>query len=329
MVGFASFYGIILGAYVQELAALMYGGNHSAELHLASHQPQPPAHRNFFATSAFRGVGRRADYVRRIPLQLIFTWKGSTMDQLPPPLLQNVQRTIAMNSDLQVRWLGDAECRGYLQSYYDQELVQFFTQEKLGMYRGDICRAAVLAKEGGFYVDLDFQLNEPLTTLVENDTTFMSAFGHYDWDHGILNALMGATPDNPIVKESIEQIRQRYRAGPKENMPLLGPTSLRTAMVKFAKQICSSSQVVSEATLRWECGPEVLKMYQERHLACFEEYGDIDPACPAARRLAIQQAPETAYVIYSADHSVVGWPRFAGCTGYGCGGGGHQPDEHP
>lgn len=361
--GFALLCGIVFGSVVQEPAALRIGCNYSLVRKLAENRdfshpiPRAPtlnyshAETSAKQTGINSSAGNKSDAdiranasginfsvrVQNITPQLILTWKGSSMDELPPAVLRNVKKTIAQNPDLKVRWLGDDACLEYLESHYDSEIADYFSHESVGMFRGDICRAAVLAREGGFYVDLDVQLLETLETLVEKDTTFMSVFGA---NHGgpevILNALMAAKPGNPIVIESIEQIRHLYRTWqkwPKEDWPLVGPTSLFNALKKFAKQTCSSSQISSEVTPRWECGPEVLRMHKELLLLCSLEgmgaFEASDTSCPPARRQAIQQNGGAGYVIVGADGGIVGWPRFAECREDGCGAGGHQAAELP
>ena len=56
--------------------------------------------------------------------------------------------------DLQVLYFNNSACRSYL-AQNNPDMIKYFDREKHGSYRGDICRTAVLAKEGGFYLDLD------------------------------------------------------------------------------------------------------------------------------------------------------------------------------
>merc|ERR1719487_804090 len=80
---------------------------------------------------------------------------------------------------LQPRWLGDKACHDYIITHYDEELAGFFDRAHPGNYRGDICRAAVLYREGGFYADVDVELKVPLTELVDAETTFMSVYSEH------------------------------------------------------------------------------------------------------------------------------------------------------
>ena len=107
-----------------------------------------------------------------IPRQLILTGPGSFLQDLPLEVQRNVEDIITANPTLNVQWFSDADCYSYISYYYDSELAGMFRREFRGSFRGDLCRAAVLYREGGFYVDLDFELLVPLTTLIGVSTPF-------------------------------------------------------------------------------------------------------------------------------------------------------------
>ncbi|CAK0866421.1 unnamed protein product, partial [Prorocentrum cordatum] len=111
----------------------------------------------------------------KIPLQLVMTAKAGGVDDLPPKQRDNVRETLALNPELTLRFLTDEDCRGFISKNYEPDLLSAFDNEKHGSYRGDICRAAVIAIEGGFYADLDVQFRVPFVKMVDEGTTFMSA----------------------------------------------------------------------------------------------------------------------------------------------------------
>merc|ERR1719399_1287987 len=77
-----------------------------------------------------------------------------------------------------------------------------------GYYRGDICRAAILYQEGGFYTDVDVELAVPLFQLVDENTTFMSALSI---NGDIFNGLIATVPKSEILGETLNEIREWYR----------------------------------------------------------------------------------------------------------------------
>lgn len=258
---------------------------------------------------------------RKIPAQLVYTAKDKHFEKIPPDVQNNINRTIELNHDLRVRWFDDQDCLEYIKLHYDNELAKYFVSEKLGMFRGDMCRAAVLAKEGGFYLDLDAQIREPLSSLVEADTTFMSAVAEHD-GLVILNAILASAPGDAIMRESMEQMRKRYRSN--EEPTYLGPEALADAFQSVHDRDCMAEEVISGATPRWVCGSEVVRLYQERSYSCWPPDPDRPPEdCPAERALGMMGFEHAAYGIFMGS-KLIGWPRLAECGILGCDAGGHD-----
>merc|ERR1719247_1409089 len=112
-----------------------------------------------------------------------------------------------MDPQIRVRWLDDQGCLKYLNTHFKPQYADMLRKERRGSFRGDICRAAVLYREGGFYTDLDLELRIPLTKVVDKTTTFMSCFTA---DNAILNALIATTPRNPVMRETLKELRKWY-----------------------------------------------------------------------------------------------------------------------
>jgi mannosyltransferase OCH1-like enzyme len=71
--------------------------------------------------------------------------------------------------------------------------------------RCDILRLEVLARDGGVYVDCDFECFRPIDELLEGIDFFVAYIGPERPAHGIT----GAAPAHPIVVRSLEEIRPR------------------------------------------------------------------------------------------------------------------------
>lgn len=267
-----------------------------------------------------RGNGRS----RKIPSQIVFTAKSSSMKDLPAELQRNVNRTLRLSPDLRVRWFGDRDCMEYIKKYYDDELSRIFASETLGMYRGDICRAAVLAKEGGFYSDVDLEMKVPVTSLVEDDTTFMSAFAGQG--SIVLNAIMASVPGDAIMLESIEQMRQQYRS--KRLDSFLGCRALRNAMEVVQTKECGNESLILHETPRWTCGSEVVRMFQERFYNCMPPDPGLNETsdCNAKRGMAMMHLDHGSLGIFIGSH-LIGWPYTAECVLSDCNDGGHDRSE--
>ena len=124
----------------------------------------------------------------------------SGLSALPEALRENINNTLDVNLAMPYTYFDDAKCLNLLKEYGDDGLEDLFLSSPEGKYRSDICRTVYLYQNGGFYVDLDFELVKPLTNLVDANTSFMSA---WTMTGDILNALMGAEPKSAILKRTI------------------------------------------------------------------------------------------------------------------------------
>jgi mannosyltransferase OCH1-like enzyme len=169
----------------------------------------------------------------------------------------------------EVRYFGDRACHSYISKYYDTELVGMFDAATPGYYRGDICRAAVLYREGGYYMDVDVQLIGPVSRLVEASTTFMSVYSIFG---DVFNGLLAAEPQSEILGETLQMIRKWYRGEiPREcHQGLMGTRTMHCALKKIMKKTCPSVSLATmkQSQLQWECGQHNIRMYREGNLDC-------------------------------------------------------------
>lgn len=263
---------------------------------------------------------------RKIPPQLILTGKQASFDELPHKIRHNIHRTLKFTPELRLRWVGDCECLEFIKSHYDDELARIFATEPKGMFRGDLCRAAVLAKEGGFYTDLDVQMKEPLTSLVSDNTTFMSAVS---LPNVLLNAIMAAAPGSAIVLRSIEHMRAIYRSGVVPQF--LGPQALYQALHSTREKECAHQIPLASSAERWLCGSEEIRMLQERFYSCWPPPPNRPKSdCPSGRALSMWAFDGAGWGIFAGgpEDKLVGWSRMEECLDYGCGAGGpvHSDD---
>merc|ERR1719440_732361 len=196
-----------------------------------------------------------------LPAQLIMTGKPETVEEMPGDVSANIRNTQRLSGHLSFRWFGDKACRQYIKDHYDEELVDMFDSQK-GMYRGDICRSAVLYNEGGFYLDADLEMAVPITSIVDKDTTFASAYS----DNGdIFNAIIAAEPKSEVLAENLQEIR-RWNRGESKQEGLLGTLCLQRALQTVVHKRCAANLTTMKNTTRWTCGRHNIKMFTEAPL---------------------------------------------------------------
>mmetsp|Transcript_72999 Transcript_72999/g.144684 ORF Transcript_72999/g.144684 Transcript_72999/m.144684 type:complete len:335 (+) Transcript_72999:41-1045(+) len=282
--------------------------------------------------SRLRGAGNFNEIpAARIPRQLVLTSKEASPDTLPAPVKANLGRTLELETGagLTMRWLDDHACLAYMEEHFGYIFKERLKNEPRGSFRGDICRAAVLYREGGFYVDLDVQMRVPLTTLVDDNTTFMTAFTA---DGAILNAIIATEPHNSIMAETLRELRRWYDgetshyASPDEETSTewMGPMTMYRGLRRVMKLHCPHMPY-SDVRMqhRWTCGAQQLVTYNERELDCSEpvESGE----CPPSRANSTFAGANFGLFVGGPWHGprkLVAWPRFEACKDWGCDGGG-------
>jgi len=271
-----------------------------------------------------------------IPRQLILTGPGSFLQDLPLEVQRNVEDIITANPTLNVQWFSDADCYSYISYYYDSELAGMFRREFRGSFRGDLCRAAVLYREGGFYVDLDFELLVPLTTLIGVSTTFLSVFAA---NGAILNALMASTPYSGVLHETLVELRKWYRGSvPRHADPtldatatsdLMGQLTLHRAVRRVISSTCPEhTPLLAGSQLDWSCGSnDMFRFFIEEELQCNVVKSTSECSVQRARspfvglRYGIWTPGSSPSSRSSTNerNQLIGWPRFEACRRWGCG----------
>lgn len=280
--------------------------------------------------SSEEAAGESSDTKKRIPLQLLMTGPFESIDKFPADARKNLDNTRAKSAGLKLRYLNDRQCRIYIRSNFDDELLRDYDIEKRGSFRGDLCRSAVLFREGGFYMDLDFQLHVPIQTLINESTTLMTIFAQKTYQTMeeqllpaplVLNALIAVEPNNDIMRNVLEKTKDWYADN---SGGLLGPTMMQQAISETIKNSCPHVSFTGESRPGGaECGSERFRFYQEEPLGEGKECvmkGEI--VCPKER--ALNGYWGTKIGIFSVgeetrDARLIGWPRFAGCAEGGCG----------
>jgi len=261
----------------------------------------------------------------QIPWQVIMTGKEETIDALPDHLKKNVKRTQALNPDMTFRYLSDVDCRKYVRRHFDDALADIYINEKAPQFRGDICRAAVLLNEGGFYADLDLQPTVPFQELVDESTKFMSVFTE---DGAILNALMATVPKSPILNNTIREFHDWYKGGRRIKQSegeWMGTVTLKRGITSFMNRNCPQVNIDVKRhgqSLQWACGPHALRFFREEKLQCGQRRnnrGKENPECPHERARSNFKGAKYGIFEEGEQRRIVAWPRMVSCDSWWCG----------
>jgi len=251
----------------------------------------------------------------KIPLQLVMTAKAGGVDDLPPKQRDNVRETLALNPELTLRFLTDEDCRGFISKNYEPDLLSAFDNEKHGSYRGDICRAAVIAIEGGFYADLDVQFRVPFVKMVDEGTTFMSALDIYC---NVLNALFAVEPSSAVMHSVIAAIRDWY-AQPGASRPrgsFLGTVTMLAGLKDVVSHDCPGMDIRNATELQRSCGSHhQFRFFTEQRIRCARTATE---ECPLGRQLTHFDGVRFGLFEPGPNRKLVAWSRFETCSKWGC-----------
>jgi mannosyltransferase OCH1-like enzyme len=172
-----------------------------------------------------------------VPLIIYQTW--ATKD-LPPKMSQCVHKLKADNPEFDHYLYDDADCREFIKTEYDSEILEAYDQLVPGAYKADLWRYCVLYKTGGIYLDIKFRC-EPgfsLLELTDDNESFvldrpypdfsiplnvelalLNSPNFYEtlaentdnstWKNkqvGLYNAVMITIPNNPVLYDCIQRI---------------------------------------------------------------------------------------------------------------------------
>jgi hypothetical protein len=258
----------------------------------------------------------------KIPLQLVMTAKSGGIDDLPAKQRKNVRETLKLNPGVKLRFLTDEACREFISQNYGSQLLSAFDSEKRGSYRGDICRAAVIAIEGGFYADLDVQFRVPFVDTVDESTTFVSSFDIYC---NVLNAFFAAEPSSTVMQSVVSAIKKWY-ANPKATRPknsFLGTWTMLGGLKDVVKRDCPEVDLEDLTQLQRACGSHhQFRFYREQRIRCAagqQHTGTMSSTeCPVGRKNAKFDGTRFGIFEPGPRRNLVAWSRFESCTKWGC-----------
>jgi len=147
-------------------------------------------------------------------------------------LASNIRNTIRMHSSASVFFFTDDECIESIRRVMGESslLPKYFSEEKRGMYKADICRGAALYELGGFYFDVDIQPRMTLWDVIDDDTVFVVPQVHAasKVPGCFFQAFIGVVSHSPLMMRYLEMFVEYYE-GKRKVKGALGVVLLREA----------------------------------------------------------------------------------------------------
>jgi inositol phosphorylceramide mannosyltransferase catalytic subunit len=158
-----------------------------------------------------------------IPKKLHFIWLGSPLPEKYKPLIQS---WIDFNPGWECKIWNDADAQAY-----DFENKDMFNQEANYGAKSDILRYAILEKEGGVYIDVDYECLKNLDTL---NHTYHFYIGIQPLDTNYVQlgiGLIGSIPHHPLMNYTIEKLK--YNKDVKQIIVKTGPIFFTRCFIEF------------------------------------------------------------------------------------------------
>ena len=162
-------------------------------------------------------------------LETTFDFAADTEDtQLSPEqtellaLQANVKNILTnLHDTATVRFLTDDDCIQSIRAVFAEtndtvvadELVNYFVNEKAGMFKADLCRGAALWQSGGLYFDVDLGVRMNLWNVIRENTEFVTVRVHRQskYPGAFFQAFIGVTPHHAVIRRYIELFLDYYR----------------------------------------------------------------------------------------------------------------------
>ena len=103
----------------------------------------------------------------------------------------------------EVRFYSDEDCDFYLWKHYGPQVLECWYNQAKGAHKADLFRYAVLAREGGVYLDIKTDLRCPLWKLFDHTIPFTSVETTLENRKNIFNGIMGVSKSHPIMYMAI------------------------------------------------------------------------------------------------------------------------------
>lgn len=182
-----------------------------------------------------------------IPKIIHQIWSG-IVDPLPPMLKEMAGTWKIFHPDWVYEFWDNARMEKFLDEYFPQYR-QMYDSFPYNIQRWDAIRYLILYKEGGMYVDFDYECLEPLDSLLEGKKCCFSREPEehilpspFDSPNYFNNALMACEPGNDFLFQVIKEVfLEKVCSIPRENKGLYvlcttGPQMLTRLYEHYDKQ---------------------------------------------------------------------------------------------
>lgn len=119
-------------------------------------------------------------------------------------LLHSIFTFQELNPEYEYIFFNNQECRQFIQTYYDQEILSFYDYLHPGAFKADFFRYCYMYQFGGCYFDCKQLLRKPLHQFIQQDDSLILCQDNHK--NGLFNAFLCAKPKHPLFLHAIQKI---------------------------------------------------------------------------------------------------------------------------
>lgn len=103
-----------------------------------------------------------------------------------------------------LRFYSDEDCDFYLWKHYGPQVLEAWYMQAKGAHKADLFRYAVLAREGGVYLDIKVDVRKPLGQMFDHSIPFTSVETRFPNKRNIHNGILSAAPHHPVLYNALD-----------------------------------------------------------------------------------------------------------------------------
>lgn len=119
-------------------------------------------------------------------------------------LLHSIYTFQELNPEYEYLFFNNQECRQFIKTYYDHEILSFYDYLHPGAFKADFFRYCYMYQYGGCYFDCKQLLRKPLHQFIQQDDSLILCQDNHK--NGLFNAFLCAKPKHPLFLHAIQKI---------------------------------------------------------------------------------------------------------------------------
>ena len=162
-----------------------------------------------------------------IPKRIMQTYRNR---HIPVKMAAAVQSQIDMNPEFEYVYFDNNACDAFMRKHYKGSICDAYHCIKPGAFKCDIFRLAYLLIHGGWYLDISMVATRSLELFYEdvyNGVELILCRDTPSSKFGIYQAMIGTTPNNPLIRSVLLSITQRVLDNDMSDgyLSITGPTA--------------------------------------------------------------------------------------------------------